>query len=106
VTIAAAAQAALAALAAANPELVVAVVIGSVSDTGIRVTRSGTAATMGARGDAGFGADRVRVSAATFTEVPTVGSTVTVGGVRVRVDNAGVTGGIMRIDYSETRQAE
>ena len=104
-TIAAATQAALAALAA-NHELGVAVVIGTVSGTGIRATRIGTAATMGARGDAGFGGDTVRVSAATFAEVPTVGSTVTVGGVRVRVDNASVTGGIMRIDYSETRQAE
>ncbi len=97
------ARAVFAALAAAHPDVVVAVVSGSESGDGIRDTQ--TALADGAEwGEQGLTTSVVRVSAGDFTE-PGKGSTITVAGVDAFVTSARTdpAGALITIEYQNHR---
>lgn len=96
-------QDALDAIKTAHPDLSVAVVIGGVTGTGTRDTRT-DAVDLGINGETGLSSGRVRVNTSVFSK-PERGSTITVAGQSVFVGNVNTdgAGAFYIIDYQLQR---
>lgn len=80
----------------------VAVVIGGVAGTGLRVDQM-QVTEFGQAGETGATTARVRVSGATFASRPTNGQTILVGGEACIVTQASGSGILWVIDYQKVR---